>query len=313
MVLIIGTLPQVAGVGGVTIHIQRLLENLDIRRIPYNFCDYKKVGIIKVILSVLCNSVVHVHVSNPYFRFLLIMFCRTCGKRVIFTVHGNLGRFNKFKNYLDKLSIQYANIPILINQQSYIKAIEWNTSSVLMSAFIPPNSSLALPDMVLQTIIKAKDEQKMIIVTNASALSYMHDGQEVYGINHLISFFKEKNQYLLCVSDPSGQYSQTFKDSVFENILFITGFHSFYSLMKLSDVMIRATATDGDSLSVREALHLGIKVLATDCVDRPDGVILFKYNDAESLKVALDSKMQRITSSSIDTVDNLVCIYNSLK
>ena len=313
MVLIIGTLPQVAGVGGVTVHVQRLLENLNIRRIPYNFCDYKEVGIIKIILSILRNSVVHVHVSNPYFRSSLILFCRICGKRVVFTVHGNLGRFNNFKNYLDRLSIKYSNIPILINRQSYIKAKEWNASSVLMPAFFPPSTSPALPDPILRNIIKAKDEQKMIIATNASALSYMPDGREVYGINHLINFFEGESRYFLCVSDPSGRYSQDFKDSLPDNVLFITEPHSFYSLMKCSDVMIRATATDGDSLSVREALHLGIKVLATDCVDRPDGVILFKYNDSESLKVALDTDFPRITSEPINIIDKLLEIYNSLK
>ena len=41
------------------------------------------------------------------------------------------------------------------------------------------------------------------------------------------------------------------------------------------DVMLRTTLYDGDSISVREALHLGTRVIATDTGMRPAGVHLF--------------------------------------
>lgn len=42
------------------------------------------------------------------------------------------------------------------------------------------------------------------------------------------------------------------------------------------DVMLRTTLYDGDSISVREALHLGTRVIATDTGMRPPGVYLFE-------------------------------------
>ena len=75
--------------------------------------------------------------------------------------------------------------------------------------------------------------------------------------------------------------------------------------------MIRATSTDGDSLSVREALDSGVRVLATDCVDRPDGVTLFKYNDVVSLSDALRFKYvdgENHTCSD-DVIGSIVKLY----
>ena len=46
-----------------------------------------------------------------------------------------------------------------------------------------------------------------------------------------------------------------------------------------SDVFIRSTAFDGDALSVREAMTLGIPVIATETDFRPEGVIKYGIGD----------------------------------
>jgi len=58
---------------------------------------------------------------------------------------------------------------------------------------------------------------------------------------------------------------------------------SFVKLIEASDIMIRPTQTDGDALSVREALFLGKAVLASDVVSRPEGTSLYQKNNAEDL------------------------------
>jgi glycosyltransferase involved in cell wall biosynthesis len=40
-----------------------------------------------------------------------------------------------------------------------------------------------------------------------------------------------------------------------------------------ADALLRPTSTDGDAVSVREALHLGVPVVASAVVQRPPGVI----------------------------------------
>src|SRR5262249_38759474 len=50
-----------------------------------------------------------------------------------------------------------------------------------------------------------------------------------------------------------------------------------------SDVLLRATREDGDSISVREALSLGTPVVASAVGTRPSGAILFQPGNVEQM------------------------------
>ena len=58
---------------------------------------------------------------------------------------------------------------------------------------------------------------------------------------------------------------------------------SFVKLIEQSDMVIRPTNTDGDSLTIREGLYLNKIVLASDVVKRPDGTKLFKTRNTVDL------------------------------
>src|SRR5690606_30076837 len=51
------------------------------------------------------------------------------------------------------------------------------------------------------------------------------------------------------------------------------------AVMRLGDAFVRPTRADGDSISVREALGLGVRVVASDVGNRPAGVALFRAAD----------------------------------
>ncbi len=55
------------------------------------------------------------------------------------------------------------------------------------------------------------------------------------------------------------------------------------ALMKRCDAFVRPTSADGDSISVREALALGVPCVASDAAERPRGVLLFRTGDAVDL------------------------------
>jgi glycosyltransferase involved in cell wall biosynthesis len=55
-----------------------------------------------------------------------------------------------------------------------------------------------------------------------------------------------------------------------------------------SDLFLRTTLYDGDSVAVREALYLGTPVIATDTGMRPDGVTLIPKSDPRALSAAVD-------------------------
>nr|WP_279636939.1 glycosyltransferase [Corallococcus llansteffanensis] len=63
-------------------------------------------------------------------------------------------------------------------------------------------------------------------------------------------------------------------------------------LMSQSDVFIRPTTHDGDSLSVREALALGVPCVASDVCARPEGTRLFKAGDEHALAAAVSEALK---------------------
>lgn len=63
-----------------------------------------------------------------------------------------------------------------------------------------------------------------------------------------------------------------------------------------SDLMLRTTMYDGDSISVREALHLGTPVIATDNGMRPEGVDLLSSPDINTLHRAIEKRLAQNSS-----------------
>ncbi len=313
-VLIIGTVPATSGVGGVTIHVSRLCEALKENEVVFELCDYKNLPLTTQIGMIKRSAIVHLHVSNPFLRLFYVSLCRLFSKKVILTFHGNLGRFGALKNSVDLYALRLCQVPIMINNDSYIKAKSYNPRSVLIPAYISEKAKIELPEEVKSVLQKYKSEGKIIVSTNASYMQFSDKGEEIYGIRFLVEYFKDKDEYVLIVSDPSGQYSEYYRDEKLQNVCFIIQKHSYASLLSYSDIMIRATATDGDSLSVREALDVGVRVIATDCVDRPAGVVLFKYNDEQSLTESLkmNENNKGIRTSDNDVVNSIVKIYQLL-
>jgi glycogen synthase len=59
------------------------------------------------------------------------------------------------------------------------------------------------------------------------------------------------------------------------------------ALLRASDVTVRSTFVDGDAITVREALALGVPVVASDTDFRPEGVTLFRRGDVSDLVAKL--------------------------
>jgi glycogen(starch) synthase len=78
------------------------------------------------------------------------------------------------------------------------------------------------------------------------------------------------------------------------------------------DVFLRTTLYDGDSISVREALHLGVPVIATDNAMRPPGVHLIAVSDSDACLRTIDTVLAdprpREPRSSLTNADNIQAV-----
>ncbi len=309
--LIIGPLPDLHGIGGVTVHVQRLLGFLEHQGFPYSFLDYKGIRPLALLKAFKKADVVHIHISNPVFMFALVVLSRLLGKTTLCTFHGNYGRYDALKNFLVRISLRLSSVPIVINQYSYSKCKRFNKRLLLIPAFIPPQKEEILPDEIVSLVERIRENNKTIFSTNAYNITIDKEGNEIYGIDFLVHYFEDSADKALIVSDPSGNYQKRYSELESSSVFFIGYPHPYYELLKRVDFFVRNTSTDGDALSVKEALYLGLPTLCTDVVDRPEGARLFKYCDAESFENAVNNPSAGVASIENGAI-RLLELYKSL-
>jgi len=227
----------------------------------YTFVDYKSTVLYVLMKAILSCRVLHYHISNPILLLGLTLCGRLLGKRVILTLHGNYGRYGWIRNYLVRLSISIATVPIVINDLSYKRCRLFNKQTTLIPAFLPPQKEEVLQRKILELLQCIRSKGKQIISTNAYNISYDKKGNDTYGIDFLVSYFKDEADIVLVVSDPSGNYKKKNgekEEKVCEGVYFTDFPHPYYELLKNVDYFVRNTSTDGDALSVKESLYLGV-------------------------------------------------------
>lgn len=309
--LIVGSTPESAGVGGVTVHVERLIQYLKRQGFPYDLFDYKRESLFGIIGRIRTSKIVHLHICNPYYMFLVALICRFFRKKYVLTLHGKYAKSEQKPWALIQYCIRKASVPIVLNQTSYDTCICINPRTALIPAFIPPQTQESLELDVKGIVDSIRAKGKKIAVTYGFDDSTDINGREIYGISFLIPIFNENNDYALIVANPTGCYKRKFAHQ-YPNVFFIDHPLSLFELLKLSDVFVRNTSKDGDSLSVKEALFLHKKVICTDVIERPKGVYLFSYSDKNSFLTCLnaDSDCQRIMVESGE--DKILELYQKL-
>ncbi len=286
-ILIIGKVPP--PIGGVTIHVERLIHSLEKSKLHYFFFNLNN-GIIQLLKIIPQYHLIHLHASNPTLRLTISIVCWLLNKTLVSTIHGNVGRFGYIKNKIDYLSIRITHIPVVLNKFSEAIALKLNSKTKLISAFIPPTSIKNLDKEVQYKIRSLTRTKKYVFCTNAFDVTWDINKNEIYGISSLVKLFNKLPNLGLVISDPSGNYFSYIKKqkiNISENVFFISEQHSFVEVIKLTDVFLRTTTTDGDSLSVKEALYFKKQVIASDCTNRPEGTILYKTMDSKDLIIKI--------------------------
>ena len=291
-ILLIGSTPP--PIGGVTIHIDRFL-NLYNENSKFNISvfDIKKKAIFQnnnkrdsIFSLFFLSRIIHIHVSNDYAKLLFSLIGKLLFKKVIYTHHNSIVR-NKF---IFKLMYKLCNKVILVNDKEIEKSlINFNKTEVI-PAFLPPYKFDKLPNN-LESEIKKYNQ---IISTNCYLYALIN-GKHVYGFDLIIEAFYKLSEErkiqntLLILVDPSNTTKEfvngLLKQKAFQTnkVLLVTENLDFVSLIKKSDITIRATRTDGDSLSIRESLYYNVPIICSDVTTRPEGAVVFKNNNSDDL------------------------------
>ena len=157
---------------------------------------------------------------------------------------------------------------------------EINNKFITISAFLPPAKAeladiLSTYDQRLLDLYETalKNQQRKIILTSAFQPNLDSKGADIYTLSCLIDIFcelalKYKDDYFLVAiaNYPETSFSQEIKEKVrlltdkYDNLIFLENDKKIWPLLTVTKLFIRATTTDGDSVSLREALYFGAPV-----------------------------------------------------
>lgn len=310
-ILIIGSVPP--PIGGVSVHIERLIDTLHQHSVDFAFYDYKKERKVTGWRKVRSSKVVHLHFSNKVLRFVATLFFFLMSKKVIATFHGKYS----FSNVFDRYSLKLLTHALVLNEFSFVNAEKKEPAKAaaiqLVSAFIPPTRTDDLSGETLKEIRQLANWSEFLACTNATGYVVNDQGKDLYGIDFVLKVFAAQPSWGLVVSDPSGHLVQHYAEyTACKNIVFISSAHPFVEVIQRSDVFIRATTSDGDSISIKEALYYGIRVVASDCVDRPEGCHVYQLGSEESFIRKLREPRKANAPAMVDGAMQVMDLYHKL-
>jgi glycosyltransferase involved in cell wall biosynthesis len=301
-ILLIGPCPP--PYGGVSIHIKRLkpllanrfdVDLIDEARVKKdNIFNIRSLKIGLYLRKMLSADIVHIHSGLLSLRLVHYLTAGVFFKKRIITIHGYEPGRGLLERMLDKLMLIFCSKTIFVSAEI---AERFNVKRFMVKdAFLPPNvnEEEAIPDLVREWISDRHAKGFKICSANAWRLD-SHNNEDMYGLDLCIMAaeeIKRKNinvAFVFVVCEDTGvikleKYRQLIKALALENnFLLYEAPLSFIRLIQETEIVLRPTNTDGDALTVREALYLGKMVIASDVVKRPEGTTLFKNRDAVSL------------------------------
>lgn len=114
-----------------------------------------------------------------------------------------------------------------------------------------------------------------------------------YGLETISQFcslaieeFPDFGLVMMGPKDGSEKWLEEMSSKGLANHLFLSGelpAGEIYSVLQKGDCFLRTTLYDGDAISVREALSLGVPVVASDNGYRPSGVLTYSRGNAKDL------------------------------
>ncbi|MBA7532818.1 hypothetical protein ES705_25048 [subsurface metagenome] len=283
--------------GGISVHIERILNYLPDH--AYDFYNIQKksnrgkkfYGIWKYIYFIdfffTQYKVIHYHSTSKKVR-LLLSIISLFRSNVYLHLHGEsytdtISRKGITSWFLKRL---IPNTHFIVSNDKLFSIIQELKPRSLhnFDAFIPPKFDQNIIDIFNKSYIFPNTQYKICMV----GWFARYKNNDLYGFDLALKALQLlRNKYTIDISivasvngiNDNKLYSQFLEvrkeynlDSTF--ILIGENLKEVYPLYLSSHIFIRPTNADGNSVSVKEALWFGSPVVASDCIIRPDEVVL---------------------------------------
>ncbi len=315
IIAFLGSLPP--PFGGNTVHLQRLLEKLEELGIDYTVYDLlnrKKTS------SSAKNNNIRYYLLWLFMYFLtskddliccyyvdwkirvLVGLMSLRRKKTLLTVAGqnlqdSLDSSNWLKTKIIVFTLRRYSYIIAHNEKIRQLCLELGVNTERISIiphFIPPTVKQEEIDQIPESVWKYIATHNPVITANAFRLRF-YEGEDLYGLDLCVELCEKlhtdypETGFVFCLPQiGESKYFETIKQVINEkgiedNFLFVTEPFQFYPILMKSHLFLRPTNTDGDAVSLREALFFGVPSVASDVIPRPKGTIIFKNRDIDDL------------------------------
>ncbi len=291
--------------GGISVHLERLSHNLSALGIAHQILNESRlsrrdllslrtIGPFGYVALVARASHVHIHSTNPWVRLVHTLTARSLGCKVIQTFHSSRG---KTESLLGRLCANLSHQNIAVSQAVASKTCQ--RATVAPAFLAPTEAEFQIEADVAAWIKVQKVAGKKVICANAFNTADA-GGVEIYGLDLLLEAFSDKafrSMYaaVICLSIPTPRPDRVrhYRALIAEHnaetdVLFLIGHRPFLGIISHSDVFVRPSSTDGDALSLREALWVGTSAVASDAAERPAGTVVFRSRDLGQMKQAIE-------------------------
>lgn len=295
--------------GGVSVHIYRLHKILNNSSV-FNLAQqerYKGQNYVRLFFHIIKNKhdAVHLHSTSTFVLFLFYFLHKVKKFKWILTDHNPrlfIAKSGINKSFI-KLFISQVDVLILVGEhvlKNYQKELKHIPGQLYVkNAFLPPpqeEKKLIMADYpkAFNDFLNSKES---FILANASRLVF-YKNEDLYGLDMCVKLIKElvKSNRNIGLIFALSEDVETIKEdkikdyfkyienyikenNLADNVYLLIGKNELWPLMTKIDLFVRPTNTDGDSVSVREALYFNCSVLASNVCERPQGVNLFETRD----------------------------------
>jgi hypothetical protein len=292
MILVIGKVPP--PIGGVSVftkrHAEVLREELDKDVIIVSPMEFL-LGLGKVVKD---PDFIYSHSLS--LLICILLFCRGKISNSIFIDHNHSTRKKKKSRVYWRI-IQFflsrCHSVNIVSDHLSLNYVRKENLKVISTALMPTKTELSEYEVPSWLKLKIQDKKYVVL----SAWRYINEGgKDLYGIDFFVRLSREFPEipFVICIGDP--QYNKKSLEKMVaesdrdgSNTYWWLSCSHAWSLFGANSLYIRATSTDGNSVSIHEANFLGSTVIATDVVPRPDFVKVFKHGSMVECKVLVDA------------------------
>ena len=273
------------------------------------------------------ETMLHLHTNGHSWKSWAIVLCgasilRIRGRPGVLTLHSGMS-----PGFLATVSARRAVIlRFALASFAHVMCVNGQIEQALASLGVPDGRLSVVPAFLGATPRALDDEEERMLRGFHPILSVVAGTGTVYGLPVLLEalqHLRARYPEIGCVilgTDGAGAPAdmvQTLGLSKHVRFLGQLPHERCLALLAQSDLFVRPSLADGDAISVREALSMGLPVVASDTASRPPKATLFRIGDSADLeekvvKLLRSTLMTRETSPEPDFGEAILTVYRMI-